>query len=147
MWKDRNWLKGDTRTSFDAEGSLAILGGSLFPRDLFSNVACLLDRGMGHFAMIVAPLQGGYLVERTIAKLVLSNRRRCSRTAFKATLSRDRSFGGNPPWDRLSYASRRSFHVSLSLSLSSPPLFSLLYLSKHLVVLSLRSLPLALSRD
>lgn len=67
-------------------------------------------------------LQGGY-VERTIAKLVLSNRRQCSRMAFMATLSRDRSFGGNPPWDRLSYASRRSFHVFLLPSRPSLSLF------------------------
>lgn len=52
----------------------------------------------------------------------LSNRRECScgrcLRCLAAIPSRDRSFGGNPPWDQLSYASREAVFPYLSLSLS-----------------------------
>lgn len=47
---------------------------------------------------------------------VLLRTRRLRRLA--ATPSRDRSFGGNPPWDQLSYASREAVFPYLSLSAS-----------------------------
>lgn len=51
----------------------------------------------------------------------LSNRRECScgrrLRGLAATPSRDRSSGGNPPWDQLSYASREAVFPYLPFSL------------------------------
>lgn len=63
---------------------------------------------------------GGGEGRRTIAKLtrIIQSSGVLSRTAFTATPSRDRSSGGNPPWDQLSYASREAVpRPSLSFSL------------------------------